>query len=398
MRFARIMLACIIAMGCIAGQAAADTQDLIDDGWELAIGGISTGVYPDTVSGTLDYPWNDAGDAVIEGDSAMYLGEQAKAYLRFADEPTFGSVSMLVYDKGMSSYHAHSTYGPRWGVMNNPAPNPIPAYGSPNDQVMGVTMLWKGFWDGNFGYPFNNSWTNNFSEMSSWFSITSPGNFDPPAGATAGQASRRVAGTLTTGNVSPDPLTNVQGAWARWTFEVHDGEDMIFKVADPDGSNEQQWVVIPMLDSIFDTGFSTTGFNQLFFYGGNTNGNGTADTVGLWIDDVVFTPDAGQGVEGFTKDFESIIIEGCPFLGSQGDFNCDTEVGLLDLDTLGQNWGAIGLDPLTSYLQGDATGDGEVGLLDLDIMGQNWGQLVSVPEPATLGLLAIASITAIRRR
>ena len=53
--------------------------------------------------------------------------------------------------------------------------------------------------------------------------------------------------------------------------------------------------------------------------------------------------------------------------------------------------------PGAAFEDGDANGDGEVGLLDLDALGLNWGN-AATPEPATLGLLAIGSLIAIRRR
>jgi len=72
-------------------------------------------------------------------------------------------------------------------------------------------------------------------------------------------------------------------------------------------------------------------------------------------------------------------------LASLGDFNCDGEIGLLDLRVLGANWGAIGV----IGAEGDANGDCKVGLLDLDILGQNWGRSVPIPEPGTIASLVL---------
>lgn len=98
-----------------------------------------------------------------------------------------------------------------------------------------------------------------------------------------------------------------------------------------------------------------------------------------------------------TLGIDNITALPCAQRGSQGDFNCDAVVGLLDLDILGTNWGSTGLDPSKSYKLGDANSDGTVGLLDLDQLGNNWGQPTSVPEPATIGLFAITTVILLRR-
>ncbi len=55
-----------------------------------------------------------------------------------------------------------------------------------------------------------------------------------------------------------------------------------------------------------------------------------------------------------------------------GDVNLDGQVGLLDLDLIGQNWGQAG-----TWSDGDVNCDGQVSLLDLDVLGQFWGQPVA---------------------
>jgi len=89
-----------------------------------------------------------------------------------------------------------------------------------------------------------------------------------------------------------------------------------------------------------------------------------------------------------------------------GDFNCDGEVGLLDLDNLGQVWGQT-CPLINTWAEcyaindpwADANADNEIGLLDLDVLGQFWGTTgIPIPEPASIGLLTIASIMFMRRR
>jgi len=76
-----------------------------------------------------------------------------------------------------------------------------------------------------------------------------------------------------------------------------------------------------------------------------------------------------------------------------GDFNLDGLIDLLDLGVVGDEYG-LG----SGWATGDANGDGAVDLLDLGAVGDNYGFAVSVPEPATMTLLAIGGIAALIRR
>jgi hypothetical protein len=88
-----------------------------------------------------------------------------------------------------------------------------------------------------------------------------------------------------------------------------------------------------------------------------------------------------------------------------GDCNLDGSVGLLDLGTLADNWGATS----ATWSLGDCDGDGLVGLLDLALLADNWnaggggaGGLAappptSVPEPTAMALLLAGALLAGRR-
>lgn len=91
-----------------------------------------------------------------------------------------------------------------------------------------------------------------------------------------------------------------------------------------------------------------------------------------------------------------------------GDANRDFSVNFADLLTLAQNYGKAG-----GWSKGDFNGDGSVNFADLLLLAQHYGQsvpsgivpagaatpaLASVPEPAGLGLVALAAAAMFRPR
>ena len=89
-----------------------------------------------------------------------------------------------------------------------------------------------------------------------------------------------------------------------------------------------------------------------------------------------------------------------------GDANLDGKVDLNDLSILAGSWDSGGV-----WANGDFNGDGVVDLNDLSILAGGWGfgtagvmawddalAATGVPEPATLGLLAVGAAALIRRR
>ena len=83
--------------------------------------------------------------------------------------------------------------------------------------------------------------------------------------------------------------------------------------------------------------------------------------------------------------------------GNVADFNGDGKVDLVDLDILGQNFGA---GPGATMGQGDANGDGFVDLVDLDLLGQNFGfgTATATPEPAAAAMLLLGGLGLVARR
>jgi enterochelin esterase-like enzyme len=101
------------------------------------------------------------------------------------------------------------------------------------------------------------------------------------------------------------------------------------------------------------------------------------------------------------KDILTGLV-GAPLMG---DPNGDGFVGIADLNLVLANWNQ-NVTP-NNWLLGEFTGDGFVGIADLNIVLGNWNAGTpppppaagpTVPEPATLSLLAIISLGAIGRR
>ena len=81
-----------------------------------------------------------------------------------------------------------------------------------------------------------------------------------------------------------------------------------------------------------------------------------------------------------------------------GDLNGDGFVGQGDLDIILAQWGRSGLE--ITDPRADVDGDDFIGQYDLDNVLESWGQGTpppSVPEPATLSLLTLASLALMRR-
>ena len=78
-----------------------------------------------------------------------------------------------------------------------------------------------------------------------------------------------------------------------------------------------------------------------------------------------------------------------------GDFDLDGDIDTTDLTILATNFG-VG----TTWLEGNANCDLVIDTTDLTIMATNFGFVASgaVPEPATMTLLALGGLAALRRR
>ncbi len=95
-----------------------------------------------------------------------------------------------------------------------------------------------------------------------------------------------------------------------------------------------------------------------------------------------------------------------------GDLNGDGFVGLADLDVLRDNWnrGTLGGDSVQGILSGapligDLNGDGFVGIDDASVILSNLNagtlslaNVVSIPEPGTVGVLGLCGMVLLRRR
>ena len=90
---------------------------------------------------------------------------------------------------------------------------------------------------------------------------------------------------------------------------------------------------------------------------------------------------------------DTLIGEGSGTMA--GDFNLDGVIDLIDLGTVGEQYG-MG----TGWATGDADGNGLVDLIDLGSVGENYGFAATapIPEPATMTLLGLGAVALIRRK
>ncbi len=121
-------------------------------------------------------------------------------------------------------------------------------------------------------------------------------------------------------------------------------------------------------------------------------------------------PFAGGGFRGelalfnyynYAINASDIISSYIAIVGSiPGDLNGDGFVGIDDLDIVLSHWNQ-NVTP-ADLASGDANGDGYIGLDDIDVVLLNWNKGIpsgnaSLPEPASLVLLGLGSMAALRR-
>jgi PEP-CTERM motif-containing protein len=125
---------------------------------------------------------------------------------------------------------------------------------------------------------------------------------------------------------------------------------------------------------------------------GDIRGLAISSPPGAWMNDCIRTIDASWTLHAEPTLIFSATHGGPP---PPGDANGDGAVTDADYTIWADNYGASG----ATYAMGDFSGDGEVSDADYTLWADNYGAgVVGVPEPATMGLIALGSLLAIRRR
>jgi hypothetical protein len=133
---------------------------------------------------------------------------------------------------------------------------------------------------------------------------------------------------------------------------------------------------------------------------GNTDMSGVSVEWDKVLQDLGESPAAGYGYEGdLAVSGNDVVIQNLQFVGLPGDGDLDGDVDFDDFSTLAFNFGtsaAIGVD---RWIVGDYDWDGDVDFDDFSDLAFNFGKTYAgapgaagspqVPEPATLGLLAL---------
>ncbi|MEM7680486.1 MAG: dockerin type I domain-containing protein [Planctomycetota bacterium] len=149
---------------------------------------------------------------------------------------------------------------------------------------------------------------------------------------------------------------------------------------------------ITRFDEANDPAPSLTTLTNLTFAG--TLGDGTIESLALFNIDAPNQSDVFFNSLSYTLDAVAAV---------PGDANGDGDVDLLDFDILAGNFGA-GPGAVGGVSIGDFNGDGNVDLLDFDILAGNFGFTSpgslpgAVPEPASMALLGLGSLTLLRGR
>jgi hypothetical protein len=138
---------------------------------------------------------------------------------------------------------------------------------------------------------------------------------------------------------------------------------------------------------------------------GDLDDNGVVDVADVDLLSAMILDVEGQptpsGCDLFDMNADGIISQADKdylihtFLGTEfGDANLDSKVNMQDLATF--EYGTTD----ASWANGDYDGDRIVTILDLGMLGENYGfdGSASIPEPATIGLLAAGTIALIRRK
>jgi hypothetical protein len=180
-------------------------------------------------------------------------------------------------------------------------------------------------------------------------------------------------------------------SWSQWPFQhvakhpflnpglysTRDGQETVYEFRTPPGINRPTYIATA-------TEIITLPEGHVEFTDGPWLPIGTVFLGELWGTTPTSTP---TSLEFALYDVRAVVMDVMP-----GDTDYDADVDFVDFIRLSKSWKSEGM-----WHNGDFTGDKQVDFADFALLSNNFswgtGSVASVPEPSTIALIVLATLT-----